>query len=316
MRSADAMALRHVVLQKAPGRMTPDTRDRGAGAVRGVFESSTELITYRYVGCSSVLVDRHHAQGRMSIRRDMRLPGGALLTAPIAIAMLDTAGINIDPYYHAACTHIDVHLWDPGRDVTSSRSSVPFAGRPVQRSSPRHSSSTLRSPNGFWVRGPSVGPSSVPRHPDSPIAIRDRGLPDSADLPTLAAGFGAEEVGDGRFRLGGLSGLVGYRSASPRTDPRHVGGCRDGFGPFARRAPADPWISTASLRLVRAGKNGPFEVTSEPLGGPTSPAVATRMVDQDAGRHRDRNGLVPLRLVGRSVQLRKIRRWKFYGTSP
>ena len=50
----------------------------------------------------------------------------------------------------------------------------------------------------------------------------------------------------------------------------------------ARGTPEDLWISTASLRLVRAGRNGPFEVTPEPLGQ-RSPAVATRMVDHGAG---------------------------------
>lgn len=255
-----------------------------------MFESSTELITYRYMGCSSVLVDRHHAQGRMSIRRDMRLPGGALLTAPIAIAMLDTAGINIDPYYHAACTHIDVHLWDPGRDVhelqilgtvrREARTAVFTEALFVDAAQPER---VLGAGTVGWSVIGAVPPGFAYRDPGP-------GLPDSADLPALAAGFGAEEVGDGRFRLGGLTGLVGSEvlhhgpilvmSEAAATASLH-----------ARDQSADSWISTASLRLVRAGKNGPFEVTPESLGGPTLPAVATRMVDVDAGRIEIATGL-------------------------
>jgi hypothetical protein len=258
------------------------TRDKGAGDVRGVFESSTELLTYRYVGCSSVLVDRHHARGRMSIRRDMRLPGGALLTAPIAIAMLDTAGINIDPYYHAACTHIDVHLWDPGRNVDEiqilgtvrreARTAVFTEALFVDATQPERilGAGTVGwsiigpTPPGFSYRDPGHGP------------------PDSADLPALVAAFGAEEMGEGHFRLGGLSGLVG-------TEVLHHGPilvmseAAAVAAAHSRGTSPDVWISTASLRLVRAGRNGPFEVGPAPLGGPTSPAVATRMVDRKTG---------------------------------
>ena len=261
--------------------MVTETRDRGAGDVRGVFESSTELITYRYVGCSSVLVDRLHAQGRMSIRRDMRLLGGALLTAPIAIAMLDTAGINIDPYYHAACTHIDVHLWDRGRNVDEIR--ILGTVRREARTTIFTEALFVDAARPERVLGAgTVGWSIIGATPPG-FAYRDPGpgLFDSADLPTLAAGFGAEEVGQGRFRLGGLSGLVGTEvlhhgpilvmSEAAATALAHSQG-----------APADLWISTASLRLVRAGRSGPFEVKAEALGDLTSPAVRTLMMDLDA----------------------------------
>jgi hypothetical protein len=261
--------------------MVYETRNGGTGHVRGVFESSTELITYRYVGCSSVLIDRHHAQGRMSIRRDMRLPGGALLTTPLAIAMLDTAGINIDPYYHAACTHIDVHLWDPGSDVDE----IQILGTVRREARTAVFTEALfvdaAQPERLLGAG-SVGWSIIGATPPG-FSYRDpgRGLPDSADLPTLVAGFGAEETADGRFRLGGLSTLVG-------TEVLHHGPilvmseAAASASVQSRGAPAGLWISTASLRLVRAGKNGPFEVTPEPLGGQNPPAVATRLVDQGA----------------------------------
>ena len=262
--------------------MTAETRDRGAGEVRGVFESATDLITYRYVGCSSVLLDRHHAQGRMSIRRDMRLPGGALLTAPIAVAMLDTACINIDPYYHAACTHVDVHLWDPGRDVDEvqilgtvrreARTALFTEARFVDSAHPER---VLGAGTTGWSIMGATPPGFAYHDPGT-------GLPDTAELPPLAAGFGAEEIGRGRFRLGGLSPSVG-------TDVLHHGPIlvmseAAAAAAFQARGDRDDTCFAAgSVRLVRAGRRGPFEVTAEPVGGESSPVMATTMVDHGAG---------------------------------
>jgi len=71
-------------------------------------------ISYRYLGCSSEAVSRHQAVGRMRIRSDLRVPGGPLL-APLGIAMLDTAGINVDAITRVAPTRIDLTVF-PGAD--------------------------------------------------------------------------------------------------------------------------------------------------------------------------------------------------------
>jgi hypothetical protein len=258
--------------------MAAEARDRGAGEIRGVFEASTELITYRYVGCSSVVIDRDHAEGRMTIRRDMRLPSGALLTAPIAIAMLDTAGINIDPYVHAACTHIDVHLWDPGRDVDELR--IAGTVRRTARSAAFTEAVFLDARRRERVLGVGTAGWSIigPTPPGFTYRDPGRGLPDTNDLPPLAEGFGAAAVGGGRFRLDGLSPRVGtellhHGPIMVMSEAAAVASCRSGVDE------SDRWICTTSLRLVRAGRRGPFEVAAEPLGGETFPAVVTRMVD-------------------------------------
>src|SRR5215203_5875222 len=92
-------------------------RDRNADHIHGVWaEATRQLISYRYVGCQSVLHDRHHSTGHMRLRSDMRTSAG-LLAAPVAIAMLDAAGNNIDRHYHLALTQIDVHLFEAAADV-------------------------------------------------------------------------------------------------------------------------------------------------------------------------------------------------------
>ena len=75
------------------------------------------LISYRYLG---MLVDRADAQytaeGQMRVRHDLRTAGG-LLAAPLGIALLDTAGINVDAIGQSAPTQIDVTVFDAALDV-------------------------------------------------------------------------------------------------------------------------------------------------------------------------------------------------------
>src|SRR3954453_6363398 len=92
-------------------------RDRGSDLVNGVWaDSMSDLISYRYVGCQSIMHDRRHAEGWTTIRPHLRRES-SLLGAPLAISMLDTAGINIDRIYHLGLTQIDVQLYEPGVDV-------------------------------------------------------------------------------------------------------------------------------------------------------------------------------------------------------
>ena len=71
--------------------------------------AAEELVSYRYLGCRSVVVDVAHATGTMALRSDMRWSAG-LLGSPLAIAMLDTAGINIDAIRFGALTHVTLQV--------------------------------------------------------------------------------------------------------------------------------------------------------------------------------------------------------------
>jgi hypothetical protein len=62
-------------------------------------DSMDALMTYRYLASRPRLIDRTHAEGLMEIRPDLRTPAGAVLGAPLAIAMLDVAGITIDRHW-------------------------------------------------------------------------------------------------------------------------------------------------------------------------------------------------------------------------
>jgi acyl-coenzyme A thioesterase PaaI-like protein len=258
--------------------------DRGAGEVRGVFKETTDhLMSYRYLGCSSVLIDREHAEGRMRIRRDMRTGGGALRTAPVAIAMLDTAGINIDRFYHAACTHIDVHLVDPGLDVRELRTlgTVVREARTAVFTEARFEDAGV--PGRLLGMG-TVGWSIIgPTPPGFEYTDPGSGVEDSPDLPPLAEPYEAHIRSGGGYRIEGLSLRIG-------TDVLH-------HGPIlvANEAAALDVVSeavgstalavdTASIRLVRAGKHGPFVATAQVVG--TAGAVYachSEMRDEGAG---------------------------------
>ena len=56
----------------------------------------------------------------MRLRRDLRTAGG-LLAAPLGIALLDTAGINVDAIGRCAPTQIDVTVFDAALDVEAVR---------------------------------------------------------------------------------------------------------------------------------------------------------------------------------------------------
>ncbi len=89
--------------------------------MHGVFtESQRELISYRYVGCQSVMLDRDHAEGRTTMRAHLRTPGSVSGSA-LAISMMDTAGINVDRVHLLGLTQVDIQLYEPALDVARIR---------------------------------------------------------------------------------------------------------------------------------------------------------------------------------------------------
>src|SRR4051794_22423259 len=76
-----------------------------------------DLMSYRYLASRPHVIDRDHADGRMTIRHDLRTSSGLLL-APLTIAMLDVAGINIDRINVLALTQFEVSLIDSAVDVS------------------------------------------------------------------------------------------------------------------------------------------------------------------------------------------------------
>jgi acyl-coenzyme A thioesterase PaaI-like protein len=237
------------------------TRDRGAGQVRGVWtDTRQDLVSYRYLGCRSVLIDREHAEGRMPVRRDMRTASG-LRSAPLAIAMLDTAGINIDRFYHAACTAIDVHLLDTAGSVEEVRvlGTVVREARTAVFTEARFEDAARP---GRLIGFGTVSWSIIGPTPDGfEYTDPGPGVPDADDLPPLTEAYEARPRPGGGYVIDGLSTRIG-------TDTMHHGPQLVTLEATALEAAeavvgsGRVQVRTGVTRLVRAAKRGPFVSTA------------------------------------------------------
>jgi acyl-coenzyme A thioesterase PaaI-like protein len=168
------------------------------------------LISYRYLGCNSVALDRHHAEGRMRIRHDMRGTGG-LLVAPLGIALLDTAGINVDAIATVAPTRIDLDILEAAFDVEEVR----IAGQIVREGRSQMFTDAriedARQPGRVIAYGATSWAVVAPVPPGYRYVSPGPGAPESDRMPPLATVFGGESVPAGGFSLAGLSPRIGAR---------------------------------------------------------------------------------------------------------
>jgi hypothetical protein len=95
----------------------PTTRREAASPFGEWADSVHALMSYRYLASRPHPIDRSHAEGLMEIRADLRTSAGAVLAAPLTIAMLDVAGINVDRIWILALTQTNVDILDKGADV-------------------------------------------------------------------------------------------------------------------------------------------------------------------------------------------------------
>ena len=94
----------------APRRPAPDPQEDWA-ATRGV------LMSYAYLGSRPQAIDSSSAENILDLRSDLRTPVGAVLAAPLAIAMLDAATVNVEGMRVLAVTQVDVNIVDCALDI-------------------------------------------------------------------------------------------------------------------------------------------------------------------------------------------------------
>ena len=227
--------------------------------VYGIWtQTVAKLISYRYLGCRSVLGDGFDARGEMTLRSDMRR-GGSLLAAPVAIAMLDTAGIAVDRHWQLALTHIDVHL--AGRDSEVARLGVLGSMTRQARSQVFTEAEFVDADRPDVVLGFGTADWAVIDPTPSGFEYIDPGpgVADSGDLPSLADAYDARPRQGGGFiidqltpRLGGLVLHHGPILVTLEAAALEVGG-------VAAR------VEQLSVRIVKAGKRGPFSATAKVL---------------------------------------------------
>src|SRR6478735_4411323 len=244
--------------------MPNSSPSRSADKIYGVWTGTMDdLVSYRYVGCSSVVRDRTHAEGRMRIRRDLRTPAG-LRGAPLALAALDTAGINIDRFHHLALTRIDVHVFDDGAGLEEVR----VVGRVVREARTQvfteatiEDESDARRVVAFATADWAI---LAPTPEGFVYTEPGPGVPDTPDLPALSDAYDAHHRAGGGFVIDGLSTRVGV-------DTLHHGPILVALEAAALEV-ATAQAETDALRVehfttrfVKAGRAGPFAATAEVL---------------------------------------------------
>ncbi len=265
-------------------------RDPGPGdLIHGIWTSSLDgLISYRYVGCQSRLVDRTHAIGTTMMRPHLR-SSNAVLAAPLAISMLDTAGICIDRHYHLGLTQVDLQLFEPGDDVRAIRTVGDWVreGRTQSFTECRFEDAD-RSGRVIGVGAANwavIGPTP----PGFMYTDPGSGLEEGPDTPSIIEAFELEPVGPGRLRLPALSPRVGAVAL-------HHGPMLVGLEQAALSAPAGQSgvemcamaVSALSVRIVRAGKRPPFDFSAEAV------TVTTAVIGVRAQMTDSRGDLVAL----------------------
>lgn len=261
--------------------MTGSSPSRFGDEVYGVWtDAKADLVSYRYVGCSSALRDRTHAEGHMRIRRDLRV-GTGLRGAPLAIAALDTAGINIDRFHLLALTRIDVLLFDDGDGVEAVRvtgSVLREARTQVFTEATIEDHADANRVIGFATADWAV---LAPTPEGFVYTDPGPGVPDTPDLPPLTDAYEAHADPEGGFVIDGLSPRIG-------TDTLHHGPIlvsleAAAIEVAAAHAGTDALrIDHFATRLVKGGRVGPFVARAE-LTATCDDTVACRAELRDEG---------------------------------
>jgi len=263
--------------------MTDSTTRREAASPFGEWASSVDaLMSYRYLASRPRAIDRSHAEGLMQLRPDLRTSAGAVLAAPLTIAMLDVAGINVDRIWILALTQTNVDVLDAGVEIgeiylsghiTSEARSQIFTEARIYDAADHNRligfgtanwSVICPTPEGF-------------QYPEPGCGVQDR-----TDLPPLWQAY------TGRRRADGLLEVPGLRP--------EIGGERLHHGPMlvvteaaaieaaARALGTDALaVEHLGLTIVAPGRSGPF-VANPVLVAVNADTVGCRVELRDGGR--------------------------------
>ncbi|BBZ15561.1 hotdog family protein [Mycobacterium branderi] len=263
--------------------MTNAGTRREAASPYGEWDASLDaLMTYRYLGSKPRWIDRTHADNQIRLRPDLRTPAGAVLAAPLAIAMLDTAGINIDRIWILALTQIDVQILDPAIDagaVSVSGQVIREARSQVFTEARIYDAETRDRAIGFGTANWSV----IAPTPEGHVYPEPGdGVEDTAYLPPLWQAYTGRRRPDGLLEIPGLRPEIG-------TERLHHGPMLVITETAALQAAAAELgtealvIEHLSLTIVAPGRSGPFVATPVFVGVHSSTA-GCRVELRDQGR--------------------------------
>lgn len=241
------------------------------------------LLSYRYIGRFHASMDNGPADETVTVRRDMRNPGGGLLLAVLGIASPDSGGVSdleavpnpviwsgqvLDPGRDVARFEVKTEVLRQGRQMAYSRSTIVDADNP---------SRVLALTEG---QGVSIGvpPEGLQKMEHVPLEIED-----SPELPPLWQAFGGTRRPDGHWVLPQLSVEVASPDAALHIGPQFVILETAAFDAASAAAGTDRLQGTSShVMFLARGKIGPFRVEAQPIVGADG-TVAARAVLHDEG---------------------------------
>jgi acyl-coenzyme A thioesterase PaaI-like protein len=263
--------------------MTDSTTRREASSPFGEWASSVDaLMSYRYLASRPRAIDRSHAEGHMQLRPDLRTSAGAVLAAPLTIAMLDVAGINVDRIWILALTQTNLEVLDAGLEigeiyltghVTSEARSQIFTEARIYDAANHDRligfgtanwSVICPTPEGFQYPEPGLGTEGLAEVPPLSQAYTARRRTDGLlEIPCLRSEIGGERLHHGPMLVVTEAAAIEAAAEALGTDAltvEHLG-----------------------LTIVAPGRSGPF-VADPVLVAVGSDTVGCRVELRDRGR--------------------------------
>lgn len=248
------------------------------------FEKAwTALLSYRYLGKLTPILDVGVERETMPLRHDMRNSTGGVMAAPLCIAAPE-------PYWRddecvPAPVVMSYEILDPARDVrqVDVLRDVIHLGRTMGFSR----SMIVDAADHERVIAVSSGTGvSLGAVPDDYHQVDNPPIPvvDSVDMPPLWRAFGATRSDDGRWRLPVLVPELSSPHAALHLGPINIVLETAANDAVARRTgTADLQVESWTVMMVRPGVVGPFRAEAEVVSV-RSERVPVRLTLHDEGR--------------------------------
>ena len=239
------------------------------------------LMSYAYLASAPRTIDRTHAENHLTVRPDLRTAGGAMLASPLAIAMLDTAGVNVDPVNILALTQVNIaivggvgidEVFLAGHVTAEARSQIFTDATISDARDPKNPvgvgsanwSVICPTPDGFVYPDPGEGIDESVEPPPLWQAYTGRRRSDGLlEIPGLRPEIGSERLHHGPMLVVTEAAALEAGARALGTDALHV----DHLG----------------MTIVAPGRAGPFVAT--PVGiGTSSDSALCRVELRDSGR--------------------------------
>jgi hypothetical protein len=252
----------------------PDPRGNWAPS-RGV------LMSYAYLGSRPEAIDRTHADNVLRLRADLRTRAGALTAAPLAIAMLDAAVVNVESMHVRAVTQVDVSIVDCAIDVERVLLSGAITAEARSHLFTEARISDADDPGrqiGFGTANWAIVGTTPQRFcfPE-PIAVASR----TAVLPPLWQAYSGRRRTDGLLEIPRLLEVGAERL---HYAPMLVVSEAVALGQAARTLGTDELtVDCLSMTMVAPGRVGPF-VAAPVFCAVDTDTVGCRVELRDAGR--------------------------------